>query len=503
MLFRSSVYTWDIANGFSDDSPTDKKNPAQAMDRIASSVQSEGIFIFRNFHIWLRDPVLAQKWQLLIEQQMLSGDPPEEGAAPHRCPVVIVGTSVEMPNMLKSTTTELMFPLPDRSEMETAFNFVYEGALTVNPEHRDAIVCGDDQKDKIVDSLLGLAAQDAENVLSLCVVNHQGFNSPDLLETIEGEKAKILKRNSGLEYVHKNKIAHTADIGGFDNIKDWIEERKVCFTPAASENLIDPLKGVVLIGPPGTGKSLFGKAVARPLSLPLVICDVSAVFGSLVGQSEKNMDEMLASIDAMERAVVLWDEADKMFSGAKDAAGDSGVTRRIFGKVLTWLNEKTTNIFVVMTMNRIDGIPPEFLRKGRFDEIFYTDLPTAEERKEIISIHLRKRGCNDPEGLFTEDEWKEIVQVTDNLVGSELEDVVKSARLSAFTRTGTGRPEFTDMVRVATEMVPLSVLDKENVDSIRQFCRDRARPVSSSAKAVAHGGGRGNRNVTLTDFQSN
>ena len=309
----------------------------------------------------------------------------------------------------------------------------------------------------------------------------------------------MLKRTAGLTYVHKQKIASADEVGGFDVIKKWISKRGVCFTAQAREHLIDPLKGLVLIGPPGTGKSLFARIIARTLEQPLVMADISSVFGSLVGESEKRMREMLQTIDAMEQCVVLIDEADKVWGGANDSTGDSGVTRRIFGSFLTWLQEKESQAFVIMTMNRINGIPPEFLRKGRFDEIFYTDLPIEDERKEIFDIHLRKRGIEDPSSVCSEEEWHELIDQTDGFVGSEIEDVVKSARLSSFTDRNLGVPDFEELLIATKETVPLSVLDKENIESIRKFCAERARPVSSSTRqAVKSGGRQRSRGVNLS-----
>jgi len=486
------VFTWDIANGFADEPPTEKKNPTQALDRVASSVEGNGVYIFRNFHVFLRDPSIAQKWQLLVEQNMLNN-------AQYRRPVIIVGTNIEMPKMLKATTTALEFSLPTREELESCFDFIQQGVEDVQSEEEAA--CSPEQKEKIVDSLVGLSAQDAENVLSLCAWEHKGFDGEALLSTIEDEKSQILRRSAGLEYIHKRRIPPMGDIGGFDLAKAWIEQRKVCFTSAAAEFHLDPLQGIVLLGPPGTGKSLTGKAIARSLELPLIIADISSVFGSLVGQSERQADEMLSTINSLGSGVVLFDEADKMFGGAADATGDSGVTRRIFGKFLTWLQEdKAPNIFVIMTMNRIKGIPPEFLRKGRFDEVFYTDLPDSAERREILEIHMRKRGIEDPATVYGDDEWKEIITATTNFVGSELEDVVKSSKLAAFTERRAAEPNFEETLQVIKETITLATLDKENIDAIRQFCAERARPVSSGAAAkVQKKDGKRGRNVTWDD----
>ena len=472
-----SVFTWDIANGFADDPGGDHKNPAQALDRVASTVEGNGVYIFRNFHVFLRDPVIAQKWQLLVEQNMLNN-------ASYTRPIIILGTNVEMPKMLKATTTTIEFALPTRDELSGCFDFIQQGAIDANPDQQDNAACDSEQKDKIVGSLLGLSAQDAENTLSLCAHQHRGFRSAGLLTTIEDEKAQILKRSAGLEYISKDKIPPIADVGGFDLAKEWIQQRTVCFTPAAEEFHLDPLQGIVLLGVPGTGKSLCGKAIARVLDLPLIIADISSVFGSLVGQSEKQASDMLSTINSIGSGVVLFDEADKMFGGAAEASGDSGVTRRIFGKILTWLQEgKAPNIFVVMTMNRIKGIPPEFLRKGRFDEVFYTDLPDENERKAILEIHMRKRNIESPADVLDESEWAEIIKATKDFVGAELEDVVKAAKLLAFTSRESHVPKFDEMIKVIKETRTMATLDKENIDAIRQFCTERARPVSSSIAA--------------------
>ena len=479
--------TWDINNGFTD--APQITNPIKALQRVAEGMEGNVACVFRNFHIFLIDPAVAQEWQLLVDRGMLSN-------SDYMRPIIIVGTNVEMPKMLQATTTVVDFPLPSEDELANVFDYVQAG---VRQSDLSKAQCTEEQRQKIISSLRGLKSNEAGDVLALCVVKHGGFAEEGLLETIEDEKAKLLKRTAGLTYVHKQKIASADEVGGFDVIKNWIAQRGVCFTAQAREHMIDPLKGLVLIGPPGTGKSLFGKVVARTLEQPLVIADISSVFGSLVGESEKRMREMLQTIDAMEQCVVLIDEADKVWGGANDSTGDSGVTRRIFGSFLTWLQEKESQAFVIMTINRINGIPPEFLRKGRFDEIFYTDLPIEGERKAIFDIHLRKRGIEDPSSVCSEEEWHELVDQTDGFVGSEIEDVVKSARLASFTARNVGVPNFEELLLAIKETVTLSVLDKENIESIRKFCAERARPVSSSTRqAVSSGGRQRSRGVNLS-----
>jgi len=221
-----------------------------------------------------------------------------------------------------------------------------------------------------------------------------------------------------------------------------------------------------------------GKSIARLLGLPLVILDFASVFVSLVGESERKLRDALRTVTALGGCVLLIDEADKAFGGAVDGNGDSGVTRRLFGQLLTWLTEKDDRTFVVLTMNRTRGIPPELLRKGRFDEVFYTDLPDEYERRAILSIHLGNRGIEP--AIYNDKHWAELIRHTNEFVGSELEEVVKSARFLAFQGHGDGIPKFEELVAAITSTPPIARLDAENIKSIREFCKSRARPVARS-----------------------
>ena len=237
---------------------------------------------------------------------------------------------------------------------------------------------------------------------------------------------------------------------------------------------------VVLLGIPGTGKSYVASAVARLLGLPGYIMDVGSVFGSLVGESEQRMRDALKTIKAQRGCVLLLDEADKAFGGAADSSGDSGVTKRVFGQLLTWLSSKQDRTFVIMTLNRTKGIPEEFLRAGRFDKVFYTDLPHELERRAILEIHMRKRHV-DPAGLGLGDpEWAELLDKTKKFVGSELEEMVREARYISFEARGSGKPNFAELIQAAGGLVPLATLNEESVNAVRTYCQNRATPVSAA-----------------------
>jgi hypothetical protein len=231
-----------------------------------------------------------------------------------------------------------------------------------------------------------------------------------------------------------------------------------------------------------THNSYVAMAMGRLLGLPVYILDIGAVFGHLVGQSESRMRMALKLIEAQQGCVLVLDEADKALGGAADASQDSGVTRRVFGQFLTWLANKQDRTFVVMTLNRTKGIPPEFLRAGRFDAVFFTDLPHDQERRQIFEIHFHKRGV-DPVSLeMGEAEWGMLIEKTKDFVGSEVEEIVKEARYIAFERRRVGLPTFEEILEAHSNVRPISTLDAENVSAIAQFGRDRARSVSSPPK---------------------
>lgn len=260
---------------------------------------------------------------------------------------------------------------------------------------------------------------------------------------------------------------------------------------------IDYPKGVVLIGVPGTGKSYVAAAVSRLLGLPGYIMDIGSVFGSLVGESEQRMRDAIRQIEAQQGCVLLLDEADKAFGGATDSQGDSGVTRRIFGQLLTWLSNKKDRTFVIMTLNRTTGIPPEFLRAGRFDAVWYTDLPTETERQQILQIHFKKRGVTADQLCLTEDQWAMLAEQTQSFVGAELEQLVVESRYLSFERRASAVPTFEEIIEAKAAIIPIATLEKEKIDEIREFCQNRARNVSAPSQR-AERRARQRRNVDVS-----
>jgi hypothetical protein len=353
--------TWDAVSGLSTDAAL--KDPLEMLTALDEDVDGrfknkDILFVLRNLHVFLEDPSVRQSVQNLYYGRKLS-------SASHRRPIVILSNVMQINDEISNCVTLAEFTLPTEPQLTAVFTDV-TGNIEVDESRPGAIATYDeDHKKRIVQAMRGLTAVEAENILAYGLRVNRGF-SPGLIDTIEDQKATALQKSEVLTYVPKDKIASMDDIGGYEELKEFINVRSLAYTPKAREIGIDLPRGICLLGIPGTGKSFVGKVLARALNQPLVTLDVASAFGSLVGQSEQRIKAALRTIDALDGAVVLIDEAEKALAGANQSStGDSGVTQRVFGQILTWLTEKKSATFVVMTMNRTRGIPPEFLRKGR------------------------------------------------------------------------------------------------------------------------------------------
>lgn len=489
---KTTMVTWDVFEGFSHPGAKDSKEfkvPAFALQALTDDnlFVKNAVFVFRDLDDFTADPQVRRRIRSMTEGNRLVNKR-------HNRPLIIISPKLDIHPKLRACLSVIDFDLPGAEKLERTLEFVRSSVEVKRPEKA---VLDPDLADAIVTNLAGLTSNEAENCLARCLVRHDGFK-PEMLKTIKDEKAQIVKKSEVLTYIDENSIADRNEIGGFDAYLDWLDLRKLAYTPEARKENIDYPKGVVLMGVPGTGKSLVGKATCKVLQLPGYILDVGAVFGSLVGESEQRMRDAIKQIEAQKGCVLVVDEADKAFGNAHDSQGDSGVTKRVFGSFLTWLAEKQSRTFVIMTINRTQGLPPEFLRAGRFDDLFYTDLPNDTARQEILAIHLRKRGV-DPATLdLQKSDWKELLKKTEGFVGSELEEVIRCSRYTSFAERGTGQPSFEDLVSAAGSIVPMSQRDVEGVNAIREFCKGRARGVSRTQQISARPEGRHQRNVELS-----
>ncbi|MDP7421414.1 MAG: AAA family ATPase, partial [bacterium] len=367
---------------------------------------------------------------------------------------------------LQKSVTVLDFPLPDVSELNDVLqNMIRE--LQAGSEVKINLKPG--EKEMILKAALGLTLSEAENVLAKTVIQTKEL-SADSISVILSEKEQIVKKSGVLEYYAAEDQMN--DIGGLENLKAWLRKRALAFTDEARDFGLPSPRGALLIGVQGCGKSLCAKAVSQLWKMPLLRFDVGRVFSSLVGSSESNIRQAITIAESVAPSILWVDEIEKAFSGIQSSGfSDAGTTARVLGTFITWLQEKKSPVFVIATANRIDLLPPELLRKGRLDEIFFVDLPGARERKEIFEIHLRKR--KKISAIF---DFQALAVATDGFSGSEIEQVVISAMFDAF-EAGT---ELTTalLIKNARDTVPLSVTMSSQIDALRKWAGSRARPAS-------------------------
>lgn len=474
--------TWDGISGFSSDGSC--KDPIEALETMDDGKNTvwrdkDILFVMRNMHVFLETQEVRQAMQNLYFGRKISNDK-------HRRTIVILSCIMFINPEIAPCVTVVDYTLPDEAELTKVFDEA-TSSIKIDESRPGAVATYDaDHKGRIIQAMRGLTTIEAENVLAYSLRVNRGFNK-GLVDTIEDQKATALEESEILVYVPKDKIATMDEIGGYEELKDFIGVRKLAYSPKAKELKIDLPKGIVLVGIPGTAKSLAGKVIARELGQPLVIMNIGAVFGSLVGESERRIRSALNTVDALDGSVVLIDEAEKALGGADQSVGDSGVSRRVFGTILTWLTEKKSRTFVVMTMNRTRGIPPEFLRKGRVDEIFYTDIPDADERDQILKIHCKKRNVDVAQ--FKQADWGKLVTCTEKFVGAELEQIVCESRFTSFATRQSGQPSIDELLSSASKIIPIAEAEKADLDNIRDMCKGRARPVSrvkQKATTVTH-----------------
>jgi hypothetical protein len=354
-------------------------------------------------------------------------------------------------------------PYPNKEELKTAVSQL----LDSNTQLSDT---GADLRERYAEASMGLSLAQSKDALGASIIGQKGATEK-VCDLILDEKAKVLRQVSGLEYVSAETVSKS-ELGGYGNVKKWIQQRVEARNHPAVVETIGMPKGVAFYGIPGTGKSIAARVIAKSMGAALVRLDVSALYGSLVGQTEQRLRDAIRAVSAIGKCVLLLDEVDKLLGGSHEASGDSGVSRRALGTILTWMAEKQDWPFVVATLNRVDGLPPELLRRGRFDEMFFVDLPTPSERKDILDIHLRKRNI-----WIAETGIKDTIRALDLYSGAEIEQVVIDAVYAAAAKndlvqgkTGKGYLLPYHYITEASKAVrPLAKIDKDGVDSIRKF----------------------------------
>ena len=462
-----SFITWSCSQGFRSDNldvPGDIREPIRALDWIANGLTRDALVVLRDFHPFLSDPMVARRVRDLVTLF--------DGAAVKRT-VVFLSPIIKLPMELEKDLQVIDFDLPDRATLE---DIVREKAFAGARSRRfgsnfQKVLESPALQREVAEAALGLTEAEARQVFDKTSVRDKQF----ALSTILAEKKHIIRKSGILEF-YETKLDLNA-VGGLPEMKEWLQKRQHSFTQSARDFGLPLPKGILLLGVPGCGKSLSAKAISQAWQMPLLRLDVGKVFGSLVGSSEENMRRAIKTAEAVAPAILWLDELEKGFSGTKSSgSSDGGTTARVFATFLTWLQEKESPVFVIATANDVSQLPPELLRKGRFDEIFFVDLPNREERRAILDIHIRRRG-RDPANF----DMKRLVGASAGYSGSELEEVLVTALYNAYDE-GQGESDITtDGVVVAMrEVIPLSQTMRERLAGMREWARSRARRASTS-----------------------
>lgn len=412
-----------------------------------------GIFVFKDLHPFIDSPAVT-RW---LRDAIASFKGTQKA-------IVLMSPVQNIPIELEKEVILVDFPMPTMTELNQV--------LTTQLDQTRTRRITTETREKLLKAALGLTRDEAEKVYRKAQVT-AGRLTEEEVDIVLSEKKQLIRRNGILEFMEEDETIDS--VGGLDELKHWLKQRSNAFTERAREYGLPQPKGMLILGVPGCGKSLIAKTTSRLWGLPLLRLDMGRVYdGSMVGRSEANLRNALKTAESISPAILFIDEMDKAFAGTTGSAdSDGGTSSRIFGSFLTWMQEKTSPVFVMATANRVERLPGEFLRKGRFDEIFFVDLPTAEERKEIFRIHLTKRRRE-----IDRFDLDQLANVCDGFSGAEIEQALVAAMYEAFAQDR----EFTqlDIIAASRATLPLSKTMTEQVTALRDWARQRARPAAAS-----------------------
>lgn len=456
------LYVWTQTDGLVSDETKirDTSSPINAVESVAKS-NEDAIYIFKDFHIYFGgdrnsrpDYSVIRKLRDIIPSLKSS-----------RKTIVFISSKLVIPCDMEKEISILDFDLPNAEEIQSLLEELISGLNTEN------VHLTNDDKILLSRSALGLTMQEAENAFCRAIVKLKGLDI-NAISIIHEEKNQVVKKTGVLEFVKSD--LNIDDIGGLENLKKWLIRRNNSWSERAQAYNLPAPKGVLITGVPGCGKSLTAKAMSAIWGLPLLKLDMGKIFGGIVGSSEENMRKAIATAEAVSPSILWVDEIEKGFSGLK-SGGDSGTSARVFGTFLTWMQEKTDPVFVIATANDISSLPPELLRKGRFDEIFFVDLPTTKEREKIFKVHINKRikSSSVQHEITTDDSvCRELADLSAGYVGAEIEKIVISAMYEAFYANRGLRKE--DIIKAIKETVPLSSTQREQILELRAWAKERA-----------------------------
>ena len=440
---KRSIYSWDFIDGYTNN-PNNKnfgsRNPLQALELIEQlNSDIPAIFLLKDFNRFLNDLTISRKLRNL--GRILKLQPKT---------IIIIGSELKIPRELQDLITVLQFQLPTENEIIKELERLLKSLkITIDVQLFE----------DLTRSCQGLSLERIRRVLSKIIATYKTINE-DSISILLNEKKQIISQTEILEYFSGNEKFD--NLGGLKNLKEWLKKRQTAFSCQATNYGLPTPRGLLLLGIQGTGKSLTAKAIANDWKLPLLRLDVGKLFGGIIGESESRLRQMINVTETVSPCILWIDEIDKAFSNIENT-GDSGTSSRVLGTFVSWLSEKTKPVFVIATANNIDLLPLEIVRKGRFDELFFLDLPQENEREEIFKIHLEE---------FRPNSWnrfnsKELAKMTELFSGAEIRQVIIEAMYQAFSE----KREFTtkDIKIAITELVPLANIENEQMLKLKKW----------------------------------
>ena len=452
-----SIYSWDFVDGYTNNPNNEgfaKRNPLQALELVERlNSETPAVFLLKDFNKFLTDLSISRKLRNI--SRILKLQPKT---------IIIVGSELTIPKELQDLITVLQFQLPLEKEITQELNRLVNSLnIEINPELFESLV----------QACQGLSLERIRRVLSKIIATYKTIDE-NSIQVLLSEKKQIIRQTEILEYSSINEKID--NLGGLDNLKDWLKKRKTAFSIQAYNYGLPTPRGLLLIGIQGTGKSLTAKAIANDWQLPLLKLDVGKLFGGIVGESESRLRQMINVAETISPCILWIDEIDKAFTNT-DSKGDSGTSNRVLATFTSWLSEKTKPVFVISTANNIDLLPLEIIRKGRFDEIFFLDLPKMEEREEIFKIHLKEFRPKSWENF----DYSKLAKSSDSFSGAEIRQSIIEGMYHAFYEKREFLTE--DICQALEELIPLAHLESDQMVKLQNWASS-GRIRSASSKRI-------------------
>lgn len=449
-----SIYSWDFVDGYTNNPNNEgfaKRNPLQALELVERlNAETPALFLLKDFNRFLTDLSISRKLRNI--SRILKLQPKT---------IIVIGSDLTIPKELQDLITVIQFQLPLEEEINQELSRLIN-SLNIKIDSQ--------LFETLTRACQGLSLERIRRVLSKIIATYKTIDERSI-EILLSEKKQILSQTEILEYASVNE--KITNLGGLKNLKDWLKKRKTAFGIQASNYGLPTPRGLLLIGIQGTGKSLTAKAIANDWQLPLLKLDVGKLFGGIVGESESRLRQMINLAETISPCILWIDEMDKAFSNT-ESRGDSGTSNRVLGSFISWLSEKTKPVFVIATANNIDLLPLEIIRKGRFDEIFFLDLPEKEEREEIFKIHLQEFRPNSWDSF----DYLKLAQSSESFSGAEIRQSIIEGMYHAFYE----KREFTtdDICMALEQLIPLAHLESDQMIKLQKWASSgRIRSASS------------------------